>query len=96
MKGLKNHNPNKTLRDNRKILRHVHEFLDEGDHRSAMELLGGLLIRLNKTRAATELGITRQSLYNYIDGKRTPDIEVFSKMLKLAGELSEKAELVAA
>jgi len=96
MKNLKSHSPRKTLRDSRKILRHVHEFLDEGDHLSAMELLGGLLIRLNKSRVAEELGITRQSLYNYIYGKRTPDIKIFSRMLKLAGELSEKAELVAA
>ncbi|MEE8424693.1 MAG: helix-turn-helix domain-containing protein [Elusimicrobiota bacterium] len=96
MKAIKEHSPSKSLRDSQKILRHVHEFLAEGDHLSAMELLGGLLIRLNKSRAAKELGITRQSLYNYIRGKRIPNIKVFSRMMKLAGELSNKPELAAA
>ena len=96
MKRLEKHDPSKTLRDSKKILRHVREFMNEGDYLSAMELLGGLLVRLNKSRAAKEVGITRQSLYNYLEGKRTPDIKVFSKMLKLAAELSEKPELVTA
>tara|TARA_R100001198_G_scaffold24639_2_gene12883 strand:- start:4279 stop:4500 length:222 start_codon:yes stop_codon:yes gene_type:complete len=40
-------------------------------------------LKINRTRLTEELGISRQALYQFINGDNDPSIETFRRLLKI-------------
>jgi transcriptional regulator with XRE-family HTH domain len=48
-------------------------------------------LKINRTRLAKELGISKQALYQYINGDNDPSIQTFRKLLKILEPMGVKA-----
>ena len=40
-------------------------------------------LKINRTRLAQELGVSKQALYQYINGENDPSVQTFRRLLKI-------------
>lgn len=79
---LEEHDTSKTLGNPEIVFAGFMECLKEGDHVAAREILAGGLRRMNKSKLARSHGIPRRTLYNFLDGKAAPGLDLVAKVCR--------------
>lgn len=79
---LLDYDPAVTLRDPKGIFSTFMKCLEEGDHVAAREVLAGGLRHMNKSKLARSHGIPRRTLYNFLDGKAAPGLDLVAKVCR--------------
>lgn len=79
---LLDYDPSETLRDPEGIFSTFVKCLVEGDHVAAREVLAGGLRHMNKSKLARSHGIPRRTLYNFLDGKAAPGLDLVAKVCR--------------
>ncbi len=80
--GLRAVDFTKTLGDPDRVFQTFLVCLQEGDYRSALEVLVGGLMHVNKSQFARRHGIPRRTLYNLLDKKSDPSLELVAKICR--------------
>lgn len=76
---LLEHDTGRTLGSFEKVCRTFMACLVEGDAESAREVLAASLRRLNKSGLERRYGIPRRTVYNLLDKKCVPSLELVAK-----------------
>lgn len=88
--GLREVDFTKTLGDPDRVFRTFLVCLQEGDYRSALEVLVGGLMHVNKSQFARRYGIPRRTLYNLLDKKSAPSLQLVAKICHALKQESAK------
>ena len=79
---LEKHDTARTLGDTKLVFLTFMECLQEGDSRAAREVLAGGLRHLNKSRFSRLHGIPRRTLYNLLDRRSSPTLDLVAKVCR--------------
>lgn len=79
---LEKHDTSRTLGDCALVFRTFMECLQEGDSRAAREVLAGGLRHLNKSRLSRLHLIPRRTLYNLLDRRSSPTLDLVAKVCR--------------
>jgi DNA-binding phage protein len=79
---LEPHDPARTLRDPELVFRAFLDCLKEGDSRAAREVLAGGLRHMNKSQLSRRHGIPRRTLYNLLDRRSSPTLDLVAKVCR--------------
>lgn len=93
--GLTWHDPTETLRDPEAVFAGFMACLKEGEHEEALGILAAGLRYMNKSRLAESHLIPRRTLYNMLEGKSSPSLELVSKVCKAIAEGAAKKKAAA-
>ena len=72
--------PSKTLGNVERVFKTFMKCLEEGDDRSAIEVLAGGLYYLNKAHLARRYGLPRRTAYNLLSKDSNPSLSVVAKV----------------
>lgn len=79
---LSDHDTSITLGNPELVFKAFMHALQEGDSESALEILAGGLRHLNKSAVGRKYRIPRRTLYNLLDKKSVPSLEVVAKVCR--------------
>lgn len=88
---LEKHDTARTLGDPGLVFRTFMECLQEGDSRAAREVLAGGLRHLNKSRLSRLHDIPRRTLYNLLDRRSSPTLDLVAKVCRAIQAESAKS-----
>lgn len=89
--SLQEHDLSLTLSDPALVFAAFMRCLQEGEHQEAQSILAAGLRHMNKARLAKRYGIARRSLYNLMDLRNSPKLELVAKVCRaLRQEAAEK------
>lgn len=77
---LYNHDTSRTLAKPELVLRAFTECMKEGDHLAALEILAASLKHLNIARLAKRYDVPRRTVYNLLQKKSIPGLDVVAKV----------------
>ena len=77
---LQDHDTSKTLGDPEIVFATFMECLQEGDWQAAREVLAGGLEHMNKSRFSKRHRIPRRTLYNFLNEKSSPSLDLVAKV----------------
>lgn len=81
-KGLKKHDPGKSLRDTNKIIRALAQCLVEGDEEAFKEILNGHLEVVNKSKLAQNTGVPLRTIQSAISKQGNPSLKTICKIFR--------------
>lgn len=77
---LYDHDTSRTLAKPELVLKAFTECMKEGDHLAALEILAASLRHLNISRLAKRYDVPRRTVYNLLQKKSVPGIDVVAKV----------------
>ena len=77
---LYDHDTSRTLARPDLVLKAFTECMKEGDHLAALEILAASLRHLNKARLARRYDVPRRTVYNLLQKKSIPGLDVVAKV----------------
>lgn len=82
-KGVRVHNPEKTLLNEKLVSEAILECLKDNDTETLMEILEGYLAALNRSKFSRESKVPRRTLYHTLRN-RNPTIKTLAKIVHAA------------
>ena len=80
--NLEEHDTSRTLGNPEIVFAAFMDCLQEGDHVAAREILAGGLRHMNKSKLSRSHRIPRRTLYNLLDGKAAPGLDLVAKVCR--------------
>ena len=77
---LHDHDTSRTLARPDLVFKAFTECMKQGDHLAALEILAGSLRHLNKARLARRYDVPRRTVYNLLQKKSIPGLDVIAKV----------------
>lgn len=77
---LLDHDASRTLANPDLVIKAFAECMRDGDHVAALEVLAASLRQLNKARLARRYDIPRRTVYNLLQKKSVPGLDLIAKL----------------